>query len=84
MLSEAFDDNPASNVISRRLGYAPNGSRITAREGKPVVDNSYRMTRELWDDRPDELRPEIVLEGLSPVRMLFGIDQPVPSEPAEH
>lgn len=84
MLSEAFDDNPASNAVSHRLGYAPNGSRITTRDGKPVVENSYRMTRELWDARPDELRPEIKLDGLSPVRALFGIDQPEPSESAEH
>jgi RimJ/RimL family protein N-acetyltransferase len=84
MLSEAFDDNPASNAVSRRLGYAMNGYRVTAREGSSVVENSYRMTRELWEARLDELRPEIKLEGLSPVRTLFGVDQPDPSEPSEH
>ncbi|GAB2481312.1 GNAT family protein [Promicromonospora xylanilytica] len=76
MVSEAYDDNPASNAVSRRLGYAANGSRATAREGGRAVENSYRMTRELWNARPDVLRAEIVLEGVSPVRRLFGIDPP--------
>lgn len=76
MLSEAFEDNPASNAVSRRLGYATNGSRLTAREGTSVVEKGYRLTRELWDARPDNLRPEIVLDGLSPVRTLFGLDRP--------
>lgn len=76
MLSEAYDDNPASNAVSRRVGYAANGSRLAAREGHSVIENSYRMTRELWDGRPDDLRAEITLEGVPPVRQLFGIDQP--------
>jgi RimJ/RimL family protein N-acetyltransferase len=76
MVSEAYDDNPASNAVSRRLGYTANGLRITAREGRSVIENSYRMTREQWDARPDDLRSEIVLEGVPAVRQLFGIDQP--------
>lgn len=76
MLSEAHDDNPASNAVSRRVGYTPNGSRVTDREGHSVIENSYRMTRELWDARAEELRPEITLEGVPPVRQLFGIDRP--------
>ena len=76
MLSEAYDDNPASNAVSRRVGYTANGSRVVAREGHSVIENSYRMTRELWDARPDDLRAEITLEGVPPVRQLFGIDQP--------
>ncbi|MFC8797254.1 GNAT family N-acetyltransferase [Promicromonospora sp. NPDC057138] len=76
MLSEAFEDNPASNAVSRRLGYTANGSRVTAREGNSVVEKGYRMTRQLWDARPENLRPEIMLDGLSPVRTFFGIDRP--------
>lgn len=76
MLSEAYDDNPASNAVSRRVGYAANGSRLAAREGHSVIENSYRMTQELWDARAEELRPEITLEGVPPVRQLFGIDRP--------
>ena len=76
MISEADDDNPASNAVSRRLGYTTNGSRTTAREGHSVIENSYRMTRERWNARPDDLRPEIALEDVPPVRRLFGIDRP--------
>jgi hypothetical protein len=76
MVSEAHDDNPASNAVSRRLGYTANGTRATAREGRSVIENSYRMTREQWDARPDDLRTEITLEGVSPIRQLFGIDGP--------
>jgi RimJ/RimL family protein N-acetyltransferase len=76
MVSEAHDDNPASNAVSRRLGYTANGTRATAREGRSVIENSYRMTRGQWDARPDDLRTEITLEGVSPIRQLFGIDGP--------
>ena len=75
MISEAYDDNPASNAVSRRLGYAANGSRTVSREGRSVIENSYRMTRELWDAREDTLRPEITLDGVPAVRQLFGTDQ---------
>lgn len=47
--SGAFADNPASNAVSRRLGYEPNGSVIVAREGLPVLHHNYRMSRERWD-----------------------------------
>lgn len=76
MLSEAYDDNPASNAVSRRVGYMANGSRLAAREGHSVIENNYRMTREQWDARAEELRPEITLDGAAAVRQLFGIDQP--------
>ncbi|MFI9487388.1 GNAT family N-acetyltransferase [Promicromonospora sp. NPDC052451] len=76
MVSEAYEDNPASNAVSRRLGYTANGSRITAREERSVIENSYRMTRAVWDARSVGLRAEIALEGVSSVRQLFGIDQP--------
>jgi RimJ/RimL family protein N-acetyltransferase len=76
MLSEAYDDNPASNAVSRRVGYMANGSRLAAREGHSVIENSYRMTREQWDGHAEEPRPEITLDGAAAVRQLFGIDQP--------
>jgi RimJ/RimL family protein N-acetyltransferase len=76
MVSEAYEDNPASNAVSRRLGYTANGSRITAREERSVIENSYRMTRAVWDARPADLGTEIALEGVSSVRQLFGIDPP--------
>lgn len=47
--SGAFADNPASNAVSRRLGYEPNGSVIVVREGLPVLHHNYRMPRERWE-----------------------------------
>jgi hypothetical protein len=76
MISEAYDDNPASNAVSRRLRYTANGWRAAARDRQSVIERSYRMTRALWDARPDDLRAEIAIDGASSVRQLFGIDQP--------
>jgi RimJ/RimL family protein N-acetyltransferase len=76
MLSEAYEDNPASNAVSRRVGYSANGARAAAREGHSVIENSYRMTRELWDARAEEFRPPITLEGVPLVRQLFATDRP--------
>ncbi|WP_419707722.1 GNAT family N-acetyltransferase [Promicromonospora sp. NFX87] len=84
MLSEAYNDNPASNAVSRRVGYATNGARVVAREDHAVIENSYRMTRELWDSRPNDLRAEITLEGVPPVRQLFGIDPSKHSSSSTH
>lgn len=75
MRSEAYEDNAASNAVSRRLGYEANGCRITVRDERPAVENSYRMSRNHWEARKDDLRPEIELEGLAPVRGLLGMEQ---------
>lgn len=47
--SGAFADNPASNTVSQRLGYEPNGSVQVAREGVAALHHNYRMSRERWD-----------------------------------
>lgn len=46
--SEAFFDNLASNRVSRRLGYRPDGSDWATRRGEPAVLNRWRLTRESW------------------------------------
>lgn len=73
MVSEAFVDNPASNAVSRRLGYELNGTGTVARDGKAANEYRYRMTREAWDRRPAALRPAIEIGGVAPVRELLGI-----------
>jgi RimJ/RimL family protein N-acetyltransferase len=73
MISEAFTDNPASNRISTRLGYALNGTYTIARDGQPATENRYLMTRSMWEARPEALRPPIKLDGVAPVRELLGI-----------
>ncbi|MBD3940915.1 GNAT family N-acetyltransferase [Microbacterium sp. NEAU-LLC] len=46
--SGAFADNPASNGVSRRLGYEPDGAYLSAREGVAALHNRYVMSRERW------------------------------------
>ena len=55
--TEAFDDNPESNGVTRSLGYAPNGVGMVGRKGEAATENRYRMTREMWDARPAVHRP---------------------------
>lgn len=51
--SGAFADNPASNAVSRRVGYEPNGTVPVAREGVSVPHHNYRMSRERWESLTD-------------------------------
>lgn len=73
--TEAFDDNPESNGVTRSLGYAPNGVGVMDRKGEPATENRYRMTREMWDARPEVHRPDVILEGVAPVRALLAMDR---------
>ena len=46
--SSAYDDNPASNAISRRTGYEPDGLDCVVRDGASATLIRYRMTRDRW------------------------------------
>jgi RimJ/RimL family protein N-acetyltransferase len=72
--TEAFDDNPESNGVTRALGYAPNGVGVVDRNSEPATENRYRMTRTMWDARPDVHRLDVTLHGVDPVRALLRID----------
>ena len=73
--TEAFDDNPESNGVTRSLGYAPNGVALVDRKGGPATENRYRMTREMWASRPDLHRPDVTLSGVAAVRTMLGLDE---------
>ncbi|MCF4123040.1 GNAT family N-acetyltransferase [Antribacter sp. KLBMP9083] len=73
MVSEADTDNAASNAVSAKLGYELGGERLVARDGKPAVRQRWRLTREAWDARPDQLRPDVRLHGVTPVLEHLGI-----------
>jgi len=75
-LTSAFADNAASNAVSRRLGYAPNGEHWLAREGVATKDLRYVLTREAWEHRPDEHRLDIRYAGLAAVRGFLQITDP--------
>ena len=67
--SSAFLDNAASNAVSRKLGYEPNGFGSLAPEGVARETQLFRMTDEGWRSRP---RPALTIEGLEACRELFG------------
>ncbi|WP_225997404.1 GNAT family N-acetyltransferase [Myceligenerans pegani] len=73
MHTEADRENVASNAVSERLGYAPNGVGTRNRDGAPAEEIRYRMTAHAWATRPDALRPQITIDGLDAVRDQLGI-----------
>ena len=66
----AFDDNPASIAVTRKLGYEQEGTRRVVRRGEAAWQTTYRMSREDWEQRR---RDDIVIDGLEPCLELFGI-----------
>jgi RimJ/RimL family protein N-acetyltransferase len=69
--TQATIDNAASNAISRRLGYRPNGFGRLAPGGRVKETQFYRMTRDEWADQP---RLPIRVDGFERCRGLFGLD----------
>lgn len=78
--SGAFADNPASNAVSRRLGYEPNGSVHVPREGVGVLHHNYRMSRARWESLREEhaviLGSPVELHGVKALRAR--LDRPLP------
>jgi RimJ/RimL family protein N-acetyltransferase len=68
--SAAFTDNPASQRVSEKLGYAENGWKLVVRRGAPARQIRYAMTRDAWEARQ---RPHIDVSGLDECRSMFGI-----------
>jgi hypothetical protein len=71
--TSAFDDNPGSLGVTRKLGYRENGVTTVVRQGSGVVSRGFRMDRADWYARPGWMRPDVVLEGVEPVRSLLGV-----------
>jgi RimJ/RimL family protein N-acetyltransferase len=68
--SEAFEDNAASNAVSRAVGYEANGVDWALRQGQPARMSRFIMTRERWLERR---RDDIVVEGLERCLPLLGL-----------
>jgi RimJ/RimL family protein N-acetyltransferase len=66
--SASFEDNPASQAVSRANGYEPNGTLIHAREGRPARNLKWLLTRERW---LESRRDDIEIHGLEPCRVLL-------------
>lgn len=68
--TSAFADNPASQAVSRTLGYETNGHGRDVREGE-VVDHLYfRLTRDRW---LAHRYCEVDAAGLDSCRDMFGV-----------
>lgn len=70
--STAYTDNPASNRVSLKTGYAPDGSFEVVRDEKPAELNRYLMNAEGFaSNRPrlqELLGAPVTLEGTEAVR----------------
>ncbi len=70
--SASFEDNPASQAVSRGNGYEANGTVLCAREGRPARNLKWILTRDRW---LEARRDDIEIRGLEPCRPL--LDRPL-------
>jgi RimJ/RimL family protein N-acetyltransferase len=67
--SGAFSDNLASQAVSHKLGYQPDGITRLSVRGEPVTTYRLRLTRDRWQQIP---HPDTAIEGLEPCLPLLG------------
>ena len=67
-VSEVFQDNHASQGVSRRLGYRPDGISRDARGDEALVSDRLRLTADRWREVP---HPDIEVVGVERARALF-------------
>jgi RimJ/RimL family protein N-acetyltransferase len=70
--SEAFEDNSASNGVSRALGYEPNGTTWATRQGNPALLTAWKLTRKRWEQNR---RDDIQLTGVEECLPVLGLDR---------
>lgn len=71
--SEGAMDNVGSNAVSERLGYTRNGVAWATHQGKPVLGQRWRLTRDEW---ATGRRADIELSGVSACRQTLDIGAP--------
>ncbi|MGW1676949.1 GNAT family N-acetyltransferase [Saccharopolyspora sp. NPDC002376] len=71
-VSSAFEDNTASQSVSRKLGYQPDGRQRRAVRGTLAVEHRLRLTRADW---AQHRTVPVEAEGLTPCLPLLGIDR---------
>jgi RimJ/RimL family protein N-acetyltransferase len=69
----AFDDNPSSLGVTRKLGYRPNGEAVHDVEGSRRIELTFVLDRADWEARR---RADIEIDGLDPCLPLFALDPP--------
>ena len=70
-LSEVFQDNHASQAVSRKLGYRHDGISRDARGTEVLVSDRLRLDRRTWEARE---RPSVEVTGIAPARSMFGLE----------
>jgi RimJ/RimL family protein N-acetyltransferase len=68
--SEVFQDNHASQGVSRKLGYEHDGVSVDARGDEAVVSDRLRLTRQKWAQRN---RHPVRVDGMPVCRPMFGL-----------
>ncbi|MFC7550338.1 GNAT family N-acetyltransferase [Plantactinospora sp. GCM10030261] len=68
--TEVFQDNHASQGVSRKLGYEPDGISVDARGDEALVSDRLRLTRERWAERQG---PAARVDGMAVCRSMFGL-----------
>lgn len=66
--SEVFQDNHASQSVSRKLGYEPDGISRDARGSEVLTSDRLRLSRSRWADVPSA---DIVVNGIDACRHMF-------------
>jgi RimJ/RimL family protein N-acetyltransferase len=69
--TEVFQDNHASQGVSRKLGYESDGISVDAGGSEPVVSDRLRLTCDKWTRQSP--RPGVAVKGLSACREMFGL-----------
>jgi RimJ/RimL family protein N-acetyltransferase len=78
-LTEYTEGNHASERVSRRLGYVPNGQRAAYRDDAgPVTEYQLRLDRPAWESHAR--RDRTAVTGLGPCLPMLGL--PASGEPA--
>lgn len=67
-VTAVFRDNHASQGVSRKLGYEPDGISVDARGSQALVSDRLRLTRERWDATS---HPPVVVTGVDACRHMF-------------
>jgi RimJ/RimL family protein N-acetyltransferase len=69
-LTEVFQDNHASQGVSRKLGYVADGISRDRRGDEAVTSDRLRLTRAAWEAQD---QPVVAVEGFDACREVFGI-----------
>jgi RimJ/RimL family protein N-acetyltransferase len=69
-VSVAFADNKASQAVSAKFGYVPDGLSRRSAEGLLRFDQRLLLTREAWERHQNI---EVTVEGLEPCLSMFGV-----------